>query len=207
VCAVELPGHGRRLSEPPIAQIEILIQRLSASIQTWLDKPFVFFGHSLGALIAFELARSLQQQQFATPDLLWVSAARAPHLTSPNSPIHQLASADFIAELSRYSGTPAEVLANAELMELLLPMLRADFALLETYCYREQPPLTCPISAFWGEHDAIVSSEEVEAWHLHTNQMFSLKKVNGGDHFFIHQPSLLHYLMTQLPDLPRSRLG
>lgn len=200
VCAIELPGHGRRLMEPAIAQLDTLIQHLKAAVQPWLDKPFLFFGHSLGALIAFELARSLQQHQQPTPKLLWVSAARAPHLRSPDPPMHQLPPADFVAELRRYSGTPDEVLANAELMDLLLPMLRADFELLETYRYENQAPLSCPIAAFWGEADAIVNSEEVKAWHIYTDQTFTLDKLTG-DHFFIHQPQLLAYLTAQLRKL------
>jgi len=203
VCAVELPGHGRRLMEPPITQLDTLIHHLEIAIQPWLDKPFVFFGHSLGALIAFELARSLRRHQSPTPDLLWVSAARAPHLKSPDPPIHQLSSADFIAELRRYSGTPDEVLADVELMELLLPMLRADFALLETYCYQEQAPLTYPITAFWGEADAIVSLEDIRPWQIHTDAAFTLERV-AGDHFFVHNPQTVSLIIQEIARLSHS---
>lgn len=197
VCIVELPGHGRRWAEPPITQLAPLIESLQIAMQPWLDKPFLFFGHSLGALIAFELARSLQNHYNLLPDLFWVSAARAPHLPASNPPLHLLPKADFMAELRRYSGTPEAVLANAELMALLLPMLRADFRLLETYRYQEQGPLSCPITACWGESDTIVSPEEVKAWGIHTNHAFSLEKISG-DHFFIHQTPLLQRLMVKL---------
>jgi len=203
VCAVELPGHGRRLTKPPITQLATLIQHLEIAIQPWLDKPFVFFGHSLGALVAFELARSLRQHQCPIPALLWVSAARAPHLISPNPPIYQLPQADFIAELRRYSGTPDEVLANAELMELLLPMLRADFALLETYRYHDQAPLTFPITAFGGEADAIVSLEDIRPWQIHTDAAFTLERV-AGDHFFVHNPQTVSLLIQEIARLSHS---
>jgi medium-chain acyl-[acyl-carrier-protein] hydrolase len=199
VCAIELPGHGRRLSEPPITQIEILIQRLSTSMQTWLDKPFIFFGHSLGALIAFELARSLRTHQRPGPELLWVSAARAPHLVPNTPPIHALPRPDFIVELRRYGGTPDAILENEELIELLLPSLRADFSLLETYRHQPQVPLSCPIRAFWGAQDEIVALADMKPWRIHTDQIFELERLEGT-HFFIHQDQslLLQRMATQL---------
>lgn len=186
------------MAETPIAQLEVLIQHLGTALLPWLDnRPFVFFGHSLGGLISFELARWLRYCQRPTPELLLVSAARAPHLSATEPPIHQLSRGDFIAQLRRYSGTPEVILENAELMELLLPTLRADFALLETYCYRPQAPLPCAIAAFWGDRDGIVSPEEVESWRIHTEKTFSLEKV-AGDHFFVHQPQFLQLIAAKL---------
>ncbi|MEM9767571.1 MAG: alpha/beta fold hydrolase, partial [Cyanobacteria bacterium P01_D01_bin.71] len=177
-----------------------LMPRLETALQPWLDKPFIFFGHSLGGLIAFELARSLRHHQQSLPEALWVSAARAPHLPAMEPIMHTLPEADFIAELRRYSGTPNEVLDNAELMGLLLPMLQADFALLETYDYQAQAPLPCPITAFWGDRDAIVSFEEIEPWQRHTDKTFTLEKL-AGDHFFVDCPQILPLITQKLVQL------
>ncbi|MGD1861541.1 MAG: thioesterase II family protein [Leptolyngbyaceae cyanobacterium] len=203
LCAVELPGHGKRLAEIPTANLNRLLPALEAALRPLLDKPCIFFGHSLGGLIAFELTRSLQRQPQSSPQALWIAAARAPHLPLNEPLMHTLPNADFITELRRYSGTPNEVLNNAELMALLLPMLRADFALLETYHYQAQTPLTCPIVAFWGEQDAIVSLEEIKPWQLHTDRSFALEKV-AGDHFFINRPQILAPIIQKLTQFSAS---
>lgn len=193
VCPVELPGHGRRMAETPLTQLDSLVQNLGELLLPLLDRPFACFGHSLGGLIAFELARWLRSHQQPEPLHLWISAARAPQLPITDPPIHTLPKAQFMAELLRYNGTPAAVLENAELMELLLPSIRADFALLETYRYQPQPPLACSMTALAGTQDPIISFDEVIPWQIHTVGAFSLHVV-PGDHFFIHQPSVLRFL-------------
>ncbi|MEO0405787.1 MAG: alpha/beta fold hydrolase, partial [Cyanobacteria bacterium P01_A01_bin.135] len=190
VCLIELPGRGRRMADPPITQLSQLVPQLSQALLPWLDRPFACFGHSLGALMAFELSHWLRQHQQPMPNHLWVSAARAPHLTSPDPLIHGLPRAEFMVELRRYNGTPAAILENVELMDLMLPTLRADFALLETYRYQARSPLPCPVAALWGKADDIVAPEEIEPWQVHTQGAFSLTAI-PGDHFFIHQPQAL----------------
>ncbi|MEO0987323.1 MAG: thioesterase domain-containing protein [Cyanobacteria bacterium J06639_14] len=197
ICLIELPGRGTRLTELPFTSLNRLIPSLGEAMLPWLDKPFTCFGHSLGGLIAFELARWLRQYQKPEPQHLWISGARAPHLTLAEPPIHALPRADFIAELRRYNGTPAAVLENTELMDLLLPTLRADFMIRETYCYQQQVPLSCAITALWGEQDTIVSREEIVPWQIHTTNSFSLKAV-PGDHFFVHQIQISQYLKSFL---------
>lgn len=196
VHAVELPGHGRRLTEKPVGQLEPLITTLAEVMLPLLDKPFACFGHSLGGLIAFELVQYLRQTQKIEPCHLWISAARAPHLPHTKPMIHTLPDADFIAEIRQYNGTPAEILNNSELMALLLPALRADFVLLETYRYRPKPPLSSPITAFWGEDDTITSRSAIADWDKHTTGPFSLQSC-PGEHFFIHQPDVLLALRSQ----------
>jgi medium-chain acyl-[acyl-carrier-protein] hydrolase len=197
VYAVELPGRGKRIMEPPFTQLDPLVQTLAQELAPHLHKPFMCFGHSLGGLIAFELSRLLHQNYQLKPTHLWVSATRAPHLRAPTPPIHALPDADFIAELRRYNGTPITVLNNAELMALMLPTLRADFSVLETYHSQSENPTEFPITAFWGEQDAIVSQDEVAAWQAYTTTTFSLQPL-PGDHFFVHQPLLLQRLSLQL---------
>ncbi|MEM9816735.1 MAG: alpha/beta fold hydrolase [Cyanobacteria bacterium P01_D01_bin.6] len=202
VCAIELPGHGRRIADPPITQLAQLVDHLGTTLLPGLNQPFIFFGHSLGGLIAFELTRWLRSRQLPLPELLVVSAARAPHLTSTEPPLHQLPKADFLAELNRYGGTPQAVIQNDELMELLLPTLRADFALLETYRYQAQAPLSCAIAAIGGNQDAIVSLDDVRPWQIHTAAQFSLDEITG-DHFFVHQPQILPLMTSKIGHLVR----
>jgi len=181
------------MAETPFTQLDSLVQNLGESFLPLLDRPFACFGHSLGGLLTFEVARWLRYYRQPEPRHLWISAVRAPQLPIPEPPLHALPEAELVAELRRYNGTPAAVLENAELMELLLPTIRADFALLETYRYQLQTPLTCSIKALAGSQDLIVSSEEITPWQVHTTGSFSLE-VLPGDHFFVHQPRILQFL-------------
>ncbi|UCC54021.1 MAG: thioesterase, partial [Anaerolineaceae bacterium] len=147
------------------------------------QRPFAFFGHSLGARVGFEVARSLRRQGKPLPAQLFVSACPAPQLPS-GRPIHMLPKAAFLAELQRRNGIPQEVLAHPELLELLLPMLRADFMVIETAVYRSEPPLNFPITAFGGIEDPIVSRGALEAWEEQTSGPFNMVFF-AGDHFFL----------------------
>lgn len=185
VCAVQLPGRENRLSEPAFNRLQPLINAISQAILPNLNQPFAFFGHSMGGLICFELARYLRLLYGLTPVHLFVSGASAPHLTDTKPPIHNLPTSDFIQELRRFNGTPAAVLENSELIELMSPTLRADFAVLETYIYLKSASLSCPITAFGGLADSEVSQAEIAAWQEHTTDSFSWKMLQGN-HFFIH---------------------
>lgn len=202
VYSIELPGHGTRLIEPAFDRIDSLILILKAVLLPSLTKPFAFFGHSMGALVCYELARTLRQEHDLYPTHLFVSGHRAPHIPDPDLPIHTLPKAEFLNALRRYNGTPEAVLQNAELMELLLPTLRADFAMIETYLYSAQLPLNCPITAFGGLQDWKTSVNALGAWRKHTHATFSLQMF-PGDHFFIHsaQTSLLQILNTTLSQM------
>ena len=141
--AIELPGHGTRMAEPLLTRMTELVAAIASDLLPHLDKPFVFFGHSMGAWVSFEVARWLQSNHDLYPMHLFVSGARAPQLPKLRSPLHQLPEAEFVAALRRLQGTPEAVLEHAELMALMLPILRADFAVLETYTYSPQTPLPC----------------------------------------------------------------
>ncbi len=153
-------------------------------VSPYMDLPFAFFGHSLGSLVASELTRRLRRQKVSCPRLLFVSGSRAPQIPDPGPPKHQLPDAGFIAALRRFNGTPKAVLDNPELMELFLPLLRADKRLCETYIYDPDDPLDCPISAFGGSEDQEVSREELAAWRDQTRSMFNMQ-LFPGDHFFL----------------------
>ena len=208
VCAIELPGRGRRLSETPFTNIDSLLQALGPELLPVLDIPFACFGHSLGAWIAFEFCRWLQQRVQVTPCHLWVAAARAPHLPANKPQIYDLSDPDFIVGLRRCGGTSEKVLNNWELMNLMLPALRADFSLLETYQYKFGNKLDCPITCFWGQQDTNANRVDVAAWQQHTDT-FTLEAI-PGDHFFTHNLLFLQRLSSRLTKsycLESSNLG
>ena len=197
VCPIELPGRGTRSSEAPLTQLKPLIERLAQALLPQLDRPFAFFGHSMGGLVCFELARFLRQNYGLIPSHLFVSGRGAPQLPRQEPPIHGLPEPEFIEELRRLNGTPEAVWAHPELRELLLPALRADFAILETYVYTPAPPFDWPITAFGGLQDLEVSCEELEAWRVQTSASFSLRMI-PGDHFFLHSgKTFLFQLLSQ----------
>lgn len=197
VCSVELPGRGFRLMEAAFTSLDPLVQALADALIPRLDKPFAFFGHSMGGLVSFELTRLLRSNYNLNPVHLFVSARRAPQLPDPEPLIHNLSEPEFLDELRDLEGTPQEVLENAELMQLLLPTLRADFTVIETYAYTAEPPLDCPIAAFGGLQDREVSYDELKAWQEQTNAAFSLHML-PGNHFFLHSAqSLLLKLLSQ----------
>lgn len=199
LCAVELPGHGRRLGEAPFTRVGPLVEAAAEALLPHLDRPFGFFGHSMGAKCSFELARLLRGRHGREPARLFVSGCRAPQLRHARPPTYGLPEPEFIAELRRLNGTPAEVLEHAELLELMLPLLRADFEVVQTYEYTEQPPLGCPVNAFGGFEDEDVSLQDLEGWGEQTTASFEVRML-PGDHFFLHtsRPLLLQALSEDL---------
>ncbi|MFN0222605.1 thioesterase II family protein [Paenibacillus sp. KR2-11] len=185
LCAIQLPGRESRLFDTPYTSIHPLTDKLCEVIQPLLDVPYALFGHSMGALIAFEAARKLQAA--GKPPLhLFVSAQSAPHRRQvPEEPRHLLPDDRFIDKLRTMEYTPEEVLRNHELMQLLLPMLRADFGVCDTYAYTPGEKLRCPVSAYGGLEDKGVGQELVAAWGECTEGLFTMRMVPGG-HFFIH---------------------
>lgn len=190
VCAVQLPGRGPRLREPLYTQLVPLAHAIAAGLATHYDKPFAFFGHSMGAMLSFEIARQLRRAYGISPVHLYVSGRRAPQVDDPGPASYNLPHDEFIAELSRIKGTPQEVLENPELMQMLIPIIRADFEVCQTYQYTDEPPLECPISAFGGIEDDEETREKVEAWQQQTSKKFSSRMI-PGDHFFIHSSERL----------------
>lgn len=199
---VKLPGRENRLRERPFTWLPALIEEVARALRPYFDLPFAFWGHSMGALIGFELARYLRRINEAEPVHLFVSGYPAPQLPASGPFIHQLPQADFIDELRRLRGTPEAVLQHAELMALLLPTLRADFTLLETYVYVAEAPLDCSISAFGGLEDGRASPNQLLAWREQTQRNFQLH-LFPGDHFFLNEnrAQLLAVLARELTQL------
>jgi medium-chain acyl-[acyl-carrier-protein] hydrolase len=185
VCAVQLPGREGRLKERAYTRVDDLMDATLEAVQPYLDIPFALFGHSMGALLAFEFARRLRRAGGLPPVWLFVSGHRAPQLPRPHPPLAHLPDADFIAEVrQRYDGVPDEVLAHPDLLELLLPCLRADMALIESYRYTDDDPLECPVSAYGGREDAEANEVELAAWRTQTRGAFRLQQFTGA-HFYI----------------------
>lgn len=199
VCPVQLPGREARMKEPPFTRLPPLVQAAVRCLIPHLDKPFAFFGHSMGALLSFELARELRRRRSREPAHLFVSGCSAPQITDPDPPIHSLPARMFIENLRLLNGTPRDALDHQELMEVLLPPLRADFAVYETYVYADEPPLPCPITAFGGLEDGKVSRDCLDAWRRQTRASFALRML-PGDHFFLRtaQPLLLQAVSHEL---------
>ena len=172
---------------------------MAPALLPYLDRPFAFFGHSLGALIGFELARRIRNEYGFEAVHLFASGHRAPHLARARRPIHKLPDAQLIEELRQLNGTPPSILEHGELLRLVLPVLRADFSLCETYAYNNEPPLDSSISVFGGDQDGGVSSADLQAWQMHTAAGFRMN-LFAGDHFFLHSSRipLLGELSRQL---------
>lgn len=199
VCPVQLPGRASHMMGPPFTRLLPLIEELAQGLRSHLEMPFVFFGHSMGAIICFELARYLRKRSLPEPLHLFVSGRTAPQIPEEGPFDYDLAEPEFIEKLRSLNGTPQEVLDHPELMQLMIPLLRADFALIQTYVYSLEPPLDCPITAFGGIDDVEVSQAHLEAWREQTSASYALRML-PGDHFFLltAQSLLLPLLATQL---------
>lgn len=184
VCPVQYPGRGGRLSESAFTDCRALVEAFVPHILPLLDKPFAFFGHSMGAIIAFEVAQLLRRQLGLQPAHLFVSGRRAPQIPSRQPPTYNLPDAEFTEELRRLNGTPTQVLEHSELMQLVLGIIRADFMLTQTYTFAPEPPLSCPMSIFGGLQDEGITREHLAAWCEQTTGGCSLRMFSG-DHFFL----------------------
>lgn len=210
LCALQLPGRENRLREAPFKRLADAVQAAAQVFQSYLDIPFALFGHSMGALFCFELARLLRAQYAITPVHLFISARRAPQLPDRRPPLCPLPNDQFVAEIRRrYNGVPGEVLRDPDLMELLLPVLRADVEMLETYTYTPGLPFECPITTFGGREDTETRYEELAAWKEQTHTRFQTIMFSG-DHFFLQsaQTEVLGTIAQQLnPEVACTRGG
>jgi surfactin synthase thioesterase subunit len=180
---VLLPGRERRFAEPALDSIGGIADLLVPALAPHLEPPFAMFGHSMGAMVGYEVARRLSASA-QPPVCFLVSGARAPHIPHRGPIYHRLPDARFIDAVRGLGGTPRELLEHEEILELMLPTLRADFRAAETYIRQPAPPLSCPVTAFGGAEDALVAHEDLAAWSAHTSEQFQLHLL-PGDHFFL----------------------
>lgn len=185
VCPVELPGRGRRLGETPFTRLQPLVGALADALRPHLDRPYALFGHSMGGLLAFELTRTLRRRRWPAPAHLFVSGAASPDAPRTRPPVHAAPDAEVKAELLALGGTPAELLDDDDLMDVMLPTMRADFSVLETYEYRPEPPLAVPMTVFGGTADPLVPPTALRDWRHQSTAGSRLRLLPGG-HFFLH---------------------
>jgi len=185
-CSVQLPGREDRLKDAPLPSVTPIVAELADVLASGLDLPYAIFGHSMGALIGFELLRELRRRGARPASHLFASAFRAPQLPRREAAIHELSDDEFVEEVNRrYDAVPQMVRENEELMALVLPGLRGDMAVCDSYEYAEGEPLACPITVFGGEQDVQVTPDELAGWEAQTSGGFALTMF-GGEHFF-HQ--------------------
>lgn len=198
VCPVQFPGRENRIQEKPFEKMQELIAATAKALMPYFDLPFAFFGHSMGAWIAYDLACYLRKNNNLLSRHLFVSGRFAPHIPDPDR-LHLLPEKEFKEQLRVYNGTPLAILENDEIMQLIMPLLRADFSVCETYSYTPKEPLECSMSAFSGKDDHMVDIEGLQAWQKHTTSKFRTE-IFPGDHFFLRtaQKDLLKFISKDL---------
>lgn len=201
VCALQLPGGIDRLGEQPFDELTPLVETLARVLLPYLDKPFAFYGHSLGALLSFELARHLRRENGKVPAHLFVGALHAPQLPYPHSSVAELSDLEFLEKTSLID-LPESVQQNTELMRLLVPSLKVGVLMSENYIYSKESLLDCPITAFGGMQDKVITREHLLAWREQTSSTFKLQML-PGNHLFLHgdQELLLQAISQELASL------
>ena len=184
VCPVVLPGRESRLREHPYTRVSDLLPALVDGVVPHLDRPYALFGHSLGAVLAYELARRLSHGPAAPPVCLVVSGRRPPHAARQEPELRHLDDDAFVTEVARLGGIPDEVLRQPDLLRLFVPAMRADFTLNETYLPLPGPPLEIQVAALTGDRDPRVTPEEIDGWREVTRGPFT-RRVFEGDHFYL----------------------
>jgi surfactin synthase thioesterase subunit len=194
------PGRENRIREPLVTSLQFGVQAIADDLETLGFERISLFGHSLGALVAFEVARELRRRGRGLPDVLCVSGAGAPQAARSLPTVHRLPDRELLATLAeRYEAIPRVILEDADLSSFYAGLLRADISMLETYRYASEPGLACPIFAFAGVQDRVATLDSVELWREQTSLGFNLQTFPGG-HFFLrdHAPALLSTLSARL---------
>ncbi|HLO89367.1 MAG TPA: SDR family NAD(P)-dependent oxidoreductase [Nostocaceae cyanobacterium] len=197
VCPIQLPGRESRISEQPFYRIESLVETLAQVLHPYLDRPFAFYGHSMGALISFELARQLRRQHGLIPVHLFAAAYYAPHSISPFQKISDMKESELISSLPRLLDAPESLLKNTEFIEALLPTVKADLQIVGKHVYSEEQPLDCPISAFGGLQDKEVSYDDLSVWDKHTQRKFNLQMFLGKHLFLLSDREMVSQSIIQ----------
>jgi surfactin synthase thioesterase subunit len=193
---IELPGHGLRRGEPLIDSFDGLVDWVATHIRATVDGPYVLFGHSFGALLAFETARVVRDE-LGEPCALLVSGHNGPSYRTERPGIHALSDAELVAATGIWGGLPAELDAFPELRARSLRVLRTDLRLAETYRRRPGTPLSCPLTVFGGDADGLVDAAGLNAWGAETTGPTTVVTVPGG-HLMVHDASFATLLGTQL---------
>jgi medium-chain acyl-[acyl-carrier-protein] hydrolase len=193
--AIQLPGHETRIGDNPYVELSLLLQELMRVLRPFFTQPFAFLGHSMGALIGYELARAIRREGGALPSVLFLSGLRALQIPNPDPPLHDLSERHFLQQLQSRYGMPVNLMQKSELLEVFLPLLRANFRMCETYVYTPEAPLDCPLSVFGGLQDARISRDDLAAWRVQTNCDLRLRMLEGDHYFFEHSWMDIAYLV------------
>lgn len=199
VVPIELAGRGRLIRSAPLEDLGEVVRAAADALEPHVDRPYALFGSSMGADVAFEVARELRRRRVRGPERLVVAAAAAPQLPDRSPPVHLLSDGDLVEKLREYEGAPEEVLGNAEMMRLLLPAVRADLKAHRSYVYLPEPPLGCPIAAIGGTKDRLVGVDELRAWERQTAASFRLELLPEG-HFLLDAsaPAVARFVESQV---------
>lgn len=202
VISIQLPGRATRLDEPVISSMNPIIEELINAVSHYIDRPYIFFGHSLGSRIAFELVLKFFEQHVRLPDHFIVSASRGPNLPIGIGNIHELSDDEFTTEIGKLNGTPNIILENKELMKILLPSLKGDFRLAYEYIYKGEIRLKIPISIFTGRQDTAITKKDLKEWNRFFKGQSEITFFEGG-HFFLNeeQDSVLKKVQSILKEL------
>lgn len=197
---VRLAGRDARLREAPATSVDEIVGPLARAIEPLLAAhELAIFGHSLGALLGFELARELRRRALPSPKLVIVSGRNAPGSGRPLA-LHKLSDRELVAEVqSIYGGIPPQILNEPELLALTLPVLRADLSVNETHILREDEPLDCPLLAFGGDDDPHVGKAGLAAWAEHTRASFAWEQC-PGDHFYLAPPAGKRWILAKIAE-------
>ncbi len=188
---MRLPGRESRLRDPLFYRLPPLIESIAETLIPHLDVPYLLFGHSLGSLISFELTRYIRGPGSPMPLHLILSGHRAPHRPPLMPPIHQAGDEQFLTQVKAMGGTPDAVFENEEIVELMLPPLRADFTVCENYRFLEDKPLDIPINVFGSDQDCHAHEADILAWEQHTTGTFKSKMFHGNHFYFQNDPEPL----------------
>jgi surfactin synthase thioesterase subunit len=199
VLCVQYPGRHERLREPLIGDIAGLADGVTEALEAWRGEPLAFFGHSMGAVIAFEVARRLADSGAPGPVRLFASGRRAPSAYR-NDNVHKGGDAALLADIRALDGTDSALLADEEVLRMALPVLRNDYRAVETYRWLPGAPLDCPVTVLTGDTDPRVTAEEAHAWDEHTAGGLEVRTFDGG-HFYL----TAHW--SEISGLVRDRLG
>jgi medium-chain acyl-[acyl-carrier-protein] hydrolase len=203
ICPIQLPGRETRVADDFVVDLHDMVDGVAEAIEPFLDLPFALFGHSLGGLLAFEVARDLRHHG-CCPEALVVAGTPAPHLPRTRPPVHELGEDALLEYLVGLDGTPEEILKQEWLLRMYLPVLRADMKALETYLHARDSPLDTPILALYGREDSQVSEASIHAWSVHSTRPLQTHGFTGG-HFFVRESTgpLVDCIATHLGIQPR----
>ena len=197
--ALSLPGRGSRLDEPLITSTDELVPQVIEGLSDYFDKPFVLFGHSAGALMAFEVTRQLQEGGYPLPLHLFVSAHKAPYLPPDEPLMYKYSDAELLSLMSELGMVPEEVAKHPKLLELILPPLKADFEVSETYRWQQTSAVSVPLTALGGRYDELATAEDLDRWAASTTLTFELAMFDG-DHFYTqsHQAEVVAFIAQSI---------